>query len=75
MLIFKCIIKLIKWQHTMQEDLLVDYFLERSSKEIKREVFAINITNSCSHLSCPCLSFPAFNSCAVMKLELGLIKA
>ena len=75
MIIFKCIIKLIKWQHTMQEDLLVDYFLELSSVEIKREVFVINITNSCSHLSCPCFPFLASNSCAVMKLELGVVKA
>jgi hypothetical protein len=59
----------------MQEDLLVDYFLELSSVEIKREVFVINLTNLCTHLSCSCFPYPAFNSCAVMKLELGVVKA
>jgi hypothetical protein len=58
----------------MEEDLLVDYFLELSSVEIKREVFVINPTNSCSHLMCPCFPFLAFDS-YVMKLELGEIKA
>jgi hypothetical protein len=54
----------------------VDYFLELSYVVIKREVFSFdNLANLCSHLACPCFPFPAFNSWAVMKLELGVIKA
>jgi hypothetical protein len=58
----------------LQDDLL-DYYLELSPVEIKREVFVINLTNSCSHLSCPCFPFFASVSCAAMKLELGVIRA